>query len=66
MARVAPPDRVSDVTSGTTLFVFLGYVAGPSAFSALVTLSGSWSLPMVLVALLLALVAGIVGASLRR
>ncbi|NMJ39673.1 MFS transporter [Roseomonas sp. JC162] len=66
VARVAPPDRVSDVTSGTTLFVFLGYVAGPSAFSALVTLSGSWSLPMVLVALLLAVVAALVGVSLRR
>lgn len=66
VARVAPPDRVSDVTSGTTLFVFLGYVAGPSAFSALVTFGGSWVLPMLLVSAQLVLVAALVGGSLRR
>ncbi|GGJ09874.1 MFS transporter [Neoroseomonas lacus] len=66
VARVSPPDRVGDVTSGSTLFVFLGYVAGPSAFSLLVTLSGGWELPMLLVAAQLAIVAALVGASLRR
>lgn len=66
VARVAPPDRVSDVTAGSTLFIFLGYVAGPSAFSGLVTLSGSWALPMLIVAAQLAVVAALVGASLRR
>ena len=60
------PDRVGDVTSGSTLFIFLGYVAGPSAFSLLVTLSGGWVLPMLLVAAQLAVVAALVGASLRR
>jgi MFS family permease len=64
VARVAPPDRVGDVTSGITLFVFLGYVAGPSIFSALVTLSGGWAVPMLAVAAQLALVAALVG--LRR
>ena len=66
VARVAPPDRVSDVTSGTTLFVFLGYVAGPSLFAALVTLSGGWVAPMLAVAAQLAVVAALVGLSLRR
>lgn len=66
VARVSPPDRVGDVTSGSTLFIFLGYVAGPSAFSLLVTLSGGWVLPMLLVAAQLAVVAALVGASLRR
>jgi MFS family permease len=66
VARVSPPDRVGDVTSGSTLFVFLGYVAGPSAFSLLVTLTGGWTLPMLLVAGQLAIVAALVGVSLRR
>lgn len=66
VARVAPADRVGDVTSGTTLFVFLGYVAGPSAFSFLVTGSGGWTMPMLLVAGQLAVVSALVGASLRR
>ncbi len=64
VARVSPPDRVSDVTSGTTLFIFLGYVAGPSVFSGLVTLTGGWMLPMLLVAAQLAVVSLLVG--LRR
>lgn len=66
VARVAPSERVSDVTSGTTLFVFLGYVAGPSAFSLLVTLTGGWAVPMLAVAGQLALVALLVGRGLPR
>lgn len=66
VARVSPPDRVGDVTSGSTLFIFLGYVAGPSAFSLLVTLTGGWVVPMLLVAGQLAIVAALVGVSLRR
>lgn len=64
VARLSSPDRVSDVTSGSTLFVFLGYVAGPSIFSVLVTLSGGWVLPMLLIAAQLAAIALLVG--LRR
>lgn len=66
VARVAPPDRVSDVTSGTTLFIFLGYVAGPSVFSMLVTISGGWVLPLMVIAAQLALVAALVGRALTR
>ncbi|MBW6399576.1 MFS transporter [Roseomonas sp. HJA6] len=66
VARVSPPDRVSDVTAGSTLFIFLGYVAGPSLFSVLVTLSGGWVLPMLVVGIQLAVVALAVGFSLRR
>ena len=65
VARLAPPDRVGDVTSGTTLFVFLGYVTGPSLFSLLVTLSGGYALPMLLVAAQLAAVAGFVAMARR-
>ena len=60
VARVSPPDRVGDVTAGTTLFIFLGYTVGPTAFAALVTLSGGWVLPMVVTAVQLGIVAALV------
>jgi MFS family permease len=44
VARLAPPDRVADATSGSTLFTFLGYVAGPSLFALAVPYLG-WQLP---------------------
>ena len=66
VARVSPPDRVGDVTAGTTLFVFLGYVAGPSVFAGLVGWSGSWVVPMVAIAAQLAVVAALVSLMLFR
>ncbi len=47
VARLAPPDRVADATSGSTLFTFLGYVAGPSLFAFAVPSLG-WQLPFAL------------------
>lgn len=65
VARLAPPDRVGDATSGSTLFTFLGYVVGPSVFSLVVTLTGSWSLAFGLVSAQVALVSLAVGLRLR-
>ena len=51
IARLAPPDRLANATSGASLLVFLSYVVAPFLFAALVARTGSWSLPLVLVAL---------------
>jgi MFS family permease len=48
VARLSPPDRVADATSGSTMFTFIGYVAGPSLF-ALAVPSFGWSVPFVVV-----------------
>ena len=66
VARLAPPGKVAEATAGSTIFVFLGYVAGPSIFATLVSLSGSWTLPQILVAAQLLVMATLVGFSLRR
>ncbi|MEJ1975836.1 MAG: MFS transporter [Acetobacteraceae bacterium] len=42
VARLSPRDRIVEMTSSSVVFTFLGYVAGPSLFSVLVTLSGGW------------------------
>lgn len=66
VARVSPPDRVGEVTAGTTLFIFLGYTIAPSAFALLVSLSGGWTVPMVATAVQLGVVAALVSLALRR
>lgn len=66
VARLAPPGKVADATAGSTIFIFLGYVAGPSIFATLVSLTGSWVLPQVLVAVQLLLVSALIGLTLRR
>jgi MFS family permease len=66
VARLAPPGKVAEATAGSTIFVFLGYVAGPSIFATLVSLTGSWTLPQILVAAQLLVMATLVGFSLRR
>ena len=43
IARVAPPNAVGDATAGSTFFVFIGYVVGPSVFAALVQAFGSYT-----------------------
>ncbi len=42
IARLAPPDRVSDVTGGCSFFTFLGVVLTPSLFHACLGLTGSY------------------------
>jgi MFS family permease len=56
VARLAPPDQVADATASSTMFIFLGYVAGPSLFALAVPLVG-WQAPYVVVAAQLAAVA---------
>ena len=66
VARLAPPGKVADATACSTIFIFLGYVAGPSIFAALVSLTGSWTLPQILMAAQLLLVSALVGLTLRK
>ncbi len=42
VARLSPTDRVAELTASSTLCAFLGYVAGPSLFSLLVTWTGGY------------------------
>jgi len=61
VARLAPEGRVSEVTAGTTLVIFLGYVVAPAAFTAAIPLLGGYGacflaiavLPLISVAVLL-------------
>nr|WP_281419643.1 MFS transporter [Falsiroseomonas tokyonensis] len=62
VARVAPPDRVAEASSGAILLCFLGYLSAPSAFAWAVTTTGSWTLPYFVACGLLAVVSLIVFA----
>jgi MFS family permease len=66
VARLAPPDRVAEASAGAILLCFLGYLAAPTAFAALVTGTGGWTLPFLLAAAVLAVVALLVLATQRR
>lgn len=50
VARLAPLETVAVATAGSTVFIFLGYVCGPAAFSVVVTMTGSWRLAFLLTA----------------
>ena len=54
-----PREQVSEATSGSTLFTFLGYVFGPALFAQAVRASGGWALPMDAIAIQLAVVAAL-------
>ncbi|WP_439599030.1 MFS transporter [Falsiroseomonas sp.] len=60
VARVAPPDRVAEASSGAILLCFLGYLSAPSAFAWAVTTTGSWTLPYFVACGLLAVVSLVV------
>jgi sugar phosphate permease len=45
VARVAPPDRVAEASSGAIMLCFIGYLTAPSAFAFAVSHTGSWTLP---------------------
>jgi MFS family permease len=66
VARLAPPDRVAEASAGAILLCFLGYLAAPTAFAAMVTATGGWTLPFLLAAAVLAAVALLVLATQRR
>ena len=59
VARLSPVDQISEVTSSSTVVTFLGYVAGPTLLSVLVTISGGWRLPFLTIAAQLALMAAV-------
>jgi MFS family permease len=65
VARLSRPELVADATSGSTLFIFLAYVAGPSLFAALVPPLG-WHLPFLLAGAQLAAMAAVQGVILWR
>lgn len=66
IARIAPPDRVVEATSGSTMISFCGYVFGPALFSAGVAGFGEWHTPYAIVAAQLALTAIALPVWLRR
>lgn len=56
VARLSPPDRVAEASSGAIMLCFLGYLSAPSAFAFAVMASGSWTLPFLAACGLLAAV----------
>ncbi|OZI67008.1 hypothetical protein CAL28_04720 [Bordetella genomosp. 11] len=66
IARLSPPEKIVEATSASVLVSFLGYFVGPSMFSILVTLTGSYRTPFFVVAIQLALMAAVQLAVLRR
>lgn len=58
ISRLAPPGRIADAASGSTMITFSGYVIGPTLFSVGVRTFDSWLIPYVLVATQMALMAG--------
>jgi MFS family permease len=52
VARVAPPGRIGEATSGATFLAFIGYVLGPVAFAALVAATGSYRIAFLTTALI--------------
>lgn len=42
IAALSPPDKVADATAGSTFLCFIGYVAGPFAFSMIVAWTGTY------------------------
>ena len=52
VARMAPPGKIGDATSGSTFLTFIGYVLGPVAFATVVEQTGSYRIAFILAALL--------------
>lgn len=65
VARVAPPDRVAEGTAGAIILCFLGYLTAPTIFAWMVTATGSWTLPFLGAAGLLAAVSAVVAVWAR-
>jgi MFS family permease len=60
VARVAPPDRVAEASSGAIMLCFIGYLTAPTAFAFAVSTTGSWLLPFMLACALLAAISTLV------
>jgi MFS family permease len=66
VARLASADRIAEVTASSSVVTFLGYVSGPTIFSALVSSTAQYRLPFLLVAAQLAAMAVVQVAVLMR
>jgi len=64
--RLSPAKLIAETTSSSTVMVFLGYVAGPTVFSLLVSWSGSYRLSFLVIAAQLALMAAVQLALVSR
>lgn len=60
VARVSPPDRIAEASSGAILLCFIGYLVAPSAFAATVAGTGSWLLPFLVACALLGAISAFV------
>lgn len=56
VARVSPPDRVAEASSGAIMLCFLGYLLAPTVFALAVAATGGWTAPFLGACGLLALV----------
>lgn len=62
VARLSPPDRVAEASSGAIMLCFLGYLLAPSIFALAVAATGGWTAPFLGACALLGLVsAGVMG-----
>ena len=66
VARLSPRDRIVEATSSSGVMTFLGYLAGPSIFSGLVTWSGSYRTAFLAVAAQLVVMAALQSMILIR
>jgi MFS family permease len=57
VARLSPPERIVEATASSVTVTFLGYVAGPSIFSALVSWTGGYRVSFLFISGQLALMA---------
>ena len=66
IARLSPAKLITDITSSSTVMVFVGYLSGPTIFSLLVSWSGSYRLSFLFIAAQLASMAVVQLALLSR
>jgi len=66
IVRLSPAKLITEITSSSTVMVFLGYMSGPTIFSLLVSWSGSYRLSFLVIAAQLALMAAAQLALLSR
>ena len=66
IVRLSPAKLITEITSSSTVMVFLGYMSGPTIISLLVSWSGSYRLSFLVIAAQLALMAAAQLALLSR
>jgi sugar phosphate permease len=49
ISRLAPPGRIADAASGSTMITFMGYVVGPMLFAQGLRIFETWTIPYALV-----------------